>query len=67
MHGAKLQFEILSPAGFCAIARVTEDDRLLLAPGITPDDLPGRLGSRVRQRLSRGELAVAAMEPTAAV
>jgi hypothetical protein len=54
----KICFEALRPDGFAELARLTEDDRLLLAPGITPDDLPGRQGALVRQRLGRGEITV---------
>ena len=62
MEHTKMRFEILSSGGFREIAVVCEDDVLMLAPGITPHDLPGRLGARVRERLSRKELAIA---PTA--
>jgi hypothetical protein len=62
MEHAKMRFEILSYGGFREIAVLSEDDVLMLAPGVTPLDLPGRLGARVRERLSRRELAIA---PTA--
>lgn len=57
MVHAKMRFEILSHGGFREIA-VVLDDVLMLAPGVTPLDLPGRLGARVRERLSRQELAI---------
>jgi len=62
MSQAKMRFEILSSGGFREIAVVGEDDVLTLAEGVTPLDLPGRLGARVRERLNRHELAIA---PTA--
>lgn len=62
MEHAKMRFEVLSSGGFREIAVVLADDVLMLAPGVTPHDLPGRLGARVRERLSRRELAIA---PTA--
>jgi hypothetical protein len=52
----KICFEALRPEGFTELARLTEDDRLLLAPGITPDDLPGRQGALIRRRLGSGEI-----------
>jgi hypothetical protein len=59
MIHAKMRFEILSSSGFREIAIVRDDDILMLAPGVTPLDLPGRLGVRVRERLNRCELAIA--------
>lgn len=60
MTHATMRFEILSPGGFREIAVVRDDDVLELAAGVTPLDLPGRLGARVRERLHRHELAIAA-------
>lgn len=59
MIQAKMRFEILSSGGFREIAVVRDDDVLELAPGVTPLDLPGRLGARVRERLQRHEIAIA--------
>ncbi len=61
MSQAKMRFEILSSGGFREIAVVRDDDVLVLAAGVTPLDLPGRLGARVRERLDRHELAIAPM------
>lgn len=61
MGNAKMRFEILSCGGFREIAVLLDDDVLMLAPGVTPRDLPGRLGARVREQLDRHELAIAPM------
>ena len=66
MSPAKMRFEILSSGGFREIAVLRDDDVLMLAEGITPLDLPGRLGARVRERLDRHELAIAPMTFAAA-
>ena len=60
MQETKMRFEILAAGRFREIAVVTLDDCLMLAPDVTPADLPGVLGQRVRDRLTRGELVVAA-------
>jgi hypothetical protein len=61
MSSTKMRFEILSSGGFREIAVLREDDVLMLAVGVTPLDLPGRLGARVRERLNRHEIAVVPM------
>jgi hypothetical protein len=66
MHQAKMRFEILSSGGFQEIAILRDDDVLMLADGITPLDLPGRLGAAVRERLDRRELSLAPMALAAA-
>ena len=69
MTHAKIRFEILASGGFREIAVVRDADVLMLAPGVTPLDLPGRLGARVRGRLSRQELVVSptALDPESAL
>lgn len=59
------QFSTLLAHGFAEIARVTTDNRLLLAPGTTPGDLPGREGALVRQSLSRGDIMLDSTTPLA--
>jgi hypothetical protein len=61
MSLAKMRFEILSSGGFREIAVLRDDDVLMLAAGVTPRDLPGLLGARVRERLARHEVAIAPM------
>jgi hypothetical protein len=63
MHHVKMRFEILSSGGFHEIAVLRDDDVLILADGVTPLDLPGRLGAAVRERLARRELSLASMLP----
>jgi hypothetical protein len=60
IQDTKMRFEILAAGRFREIAVVTLDDCLMLAPDVTPNDLPGVLGQRVRDRLNRGEIVVAA-------
>jgi hypothetical protein len=66
MSQTKMRFEILSAGGFREIAVLRDDDVLMLAEGVTPLDLPGRLGARVRERLDRHELAIVPMMLVAA-
>ncbi len=63
----KMRFEILAAGRFREIAVVTADDCLMLAPDVTPNDLPGALGQRVRDRLTRGEIVVAPVALTALI
>jgi hypothetical protein len=59
MNPPRMQFEVLAANGFRQIAIVTRDDQLMLASGITAEDLPGDLGALVRARLKCGEIALA--------
>jgi hypothetical protein len=54
-----MQFDVLAASGFRQIAILTRDDQLMLAPGVTAEDLPGDLGALVRARLEGGEIALA--------
>ena len=67
MRQAKIRFEILSSGGFREIAILGDDDVLMLADGVTPFDLPGRLGAAVRERLHRRELSLSPMALAATV
>lgn len=58
MPTLKVRFEALAAGGFRELGAVTGDNRLILASGIHPDDLPGRHGALVRQRLARGEITL---------
>lgn len=65
MPAAKVTFEALTACGFRELGVVTCDNRLILASGISPYDLPGHHGALVRQRFARGEIMLDPASPSA--